>query len=250
MSLARAIPGMHQVLRGEPPEGSVIVVLGPPGSIKTGLIYNLMANALNHKGAQGACAIHITLDESRGSILRNLTSLHIPVHPRIQVSDLASFVNFLEETHAEDLQGEEVLDIVAGKVSQHPLFPSADGAATERLCPRFIAIDSLNGLIALTQLDPSRLRRRLSRLLFTLRQQGMTSFLVLETTQGWANAPELHLADGVIELGFDKTPDDLHRRFIWVRKMRATPHSVEPFLFEVTDKGLSIVGVLIGEPQR
>jgi len=248
MSLNAAMPGLGQMLSSDPPQGSVLVVLGPPGSIKSGMSYSLMAKALDGPGDLDGCGIYITLDESRASIEKNLTSLGIAIHPRIQVADLASFIMFLEDAHKEDLGEEEILGVIAAKTSVPPMFALAGEPKARRLRPRYLAIDSLNGLMSLTKLEGARLRRRLSKLLYTLRQQGLTSFLILETTQGWTNAPELHLADGVIELGFDKTPDDLFRRFVWIRKMRSTEHTLDPYLFEVTPQGLSIVGILIGEP--
>ncbi|MCK5659990.1 MAG: signal transduction protein, partial [Methanosarcinales archaeon] len=108
-----------------------------------------------------------------------------------------------------------------------------------------IALDSLGALYSLISVEPSELRVKMYHLFESLRKEGITAFIIFEkpdtvsetqTTTGM----EGYIADGVIELGMI-VDDDNAMRYLRVRKMRATKHSMRRHIFMIGDLGIKIV---------
>jgi KaiC/GvpD/RAD55 family RecA-like ATPase len=86
------------------------------------------------------------------------------------------------------------------------------------------------------------IRKKLQEFFFKLRTRGVTTFIILET-QMVDDRPEYFLVDGIIEMGTDKLGNDI-KRYMVVRKMRATRHEMKPFLLEAGGDGIKIIGEL------
>jgi KaiC/GvpD/RAD55 family RecA-like ATPase len=102
-------------------------------------------------------------------------------------------------------------------------------------------LDSLGALYSLLDTEPQLLRKRLYHFLEPLRRENITAFLILEAVDpnGFDHEFEGYLADGIIELGFH-TKDESTKRYLRVRKMRASAHSIDPFVLTVSSDGLQI----------
>jgi KaiC/GvpD/RAD55 family RecA-like ATPase len=91
-----AIPGIEKVFQSEPPEGSVILIVGNAGTLKSAFTYNLISNNMARRPNDLAQCIYVTLEETRESLLRNIKTMGIPVSERIQISDVASFLSAMD----------------------------------------------------------------------------------------------------------------------------------------------------------
>jgi len=117
---------------------------------------------------------------------------------------------------------EEVLDYYSEKHGSLSLF----------------ALDSMNALYTLSD-ETTNLRREMYYFFDHLRDMGLTSLLIMEDSS--RRGPEHFLADGVIELGLVEGADGV-KRYIRIRKMRATKHRMERHQMVVDRDGISILG--------
>jgi KaiC/GvpD/RAD55 family RecA-like ATPase len=67
-----SIQGLDKVFRTDIEAPKVVLVSGPPGSMKTSFCYSLMNSYLERTGEFG---LYVTLEESADSHLRNMKSL-------------------------------------------------------------------------------------------------------------------------------------------------------------------------------
>jgi KaiC/GvpD/RAD55 family RecA-like ATPase len=244
------IPGLNKIFETDIPTGGIIIITGTAGSLKSAFIYNLISEYLKlNKGKSG---IYVTLEETKKSYLKNMKSLGISLEPRLKVSDIASF---REHIGFEDM---DYLDLIMQRISnalENSSGPSQgntnipkDSDPTKKIKTRKIscfALDSLNALYSLINLDKHKMRNKLLEFFAILRKKNLTSFIVLEMSTEKSYSEEFFLADGIIEFGITTSPEKSMKRYIQVKKMRATKHSLDPFVIEVNKKGLKVVGKLL-----
>ena len=259
-----AIPGLNKVFETDIPRGTIIIVTGSAGSLKSAFVYNLISEYL--KANKGKKGIYVTLEETKKSHLRNMKSLGIKLEPHLKVSDIASF---REHINFEDM---DYLDLILNRISEQsddngankdqdnllkdlqlkaaavnkPEGKGEDSKVKKTKSPAItcFALDSLNALYSLIDLDRRQMRNKLLEFFTILRKKNLTSFIVLEMSDV-SYSEEFFLADGVIEFGITQSSEKSLKRFIQVKKMRATKHSLDPFVIEVGKKGLHVVGKLL-----
>lgn len=261
-----AIPGMDKVFQTEPPEGSVILIIGNAGTLKSAFTYNLISNDLTHRQREFAQCIYVTLEEKKESLLRNCKTMGILPSEKILISDLATFLRAMENWKEFVPEEKDYLGLILEKASRpFKILPSNNfdvltyyqnniskekaGAKDEldppTLTPEIFVLDSLNALNSLVYNNSRNIRKEMGNLIYKLREEEVTSFLIMETGDPSQYRPENFLADGIIELGMMETDRNKFKRYLKVRKMRSTRHSIEPFLIEVTENGIAIVEELI-----
>ena len=260
-----AIPGMEKVFQTEPPQGSVILVVGCAGTLKSAFIYNLIANSIVKRSKEKTECVFVTLEETRTSLLRNIQSMGITPSDNIQIADLASFLkeidlfsNLAKEIDYTELILEQAsrsfdiydkIDHSLGGPTKRPMVlpePGRTGTPNKNLItPTIFVLDSLNALNALVSGSAANLRMEMANFMFKLRAKGVTSFIVMEVGDPRIHRPEHFLVDGIIELGMMATEPRKVKRYLKVQKMRSTKHSIEPFLIEVADDGIRVVEELI-----
>src|SRR5205823_781937 len=84
MAFRDAIDGLEKVIRTDITPPKVILVTGPPGSMKTSFCYTLMSRYLKDTGEFG---LYTTLEETVQSHLRNMDSLGVELSMNMQISD-------------------------------------------------------------------------------------------------------------------------------------------------------------------
>src|SRR4030066_1914290 len=84
MTFRTAIDGLEKLLRPDGPPPKVVLVTGPPGSMKTSFCYALMSRYLKQSGEFG---LYTTLEETVQSHLRNMESLGVDLSLNMQISD-------------------------------------------------------------------------------------------------------------------------------------------------------------------
>lgn len=255
--LADAIPGMGKIMESEPAEGSIILVTGGPGTLKSSFIFSAMSNCMRKN--PGRYGVYVTLEESRESHLRNMDSLGIRHPENLRIFDIASFRADTDyETMSAYIHPKEYLDLVlrgikgllrgsaspaAGPSSIPPAPATRRDPAHEAPRPCCYGLDSLNALQDLARVVDNAHRQKTYELFTAIRAHGVTSLIIYESLPD-ASSFEHYLADGIIEMGLHKGPTGV-RRYLKVRKMKGVRHSLEPFLIDVArDGGLAIINPL------
>ena len=260
-----AIPGMEKVFLTEPPHGSVILIIGSAGTLKSAFTYNLIANNIAKRPEDQIGCMFVSLEETRESLMRNIKTMGIPSTNNIQIADVASFLNELDP-FSNNAQQNDYAKLILEKASRpFEIYPPVDSngkavskkstalveqegtKSTDRSLskPSIFVLDSLNALNAMVNSNSVSLRKEVANFMFKLREKSITSFIIMEVGDPNFHRPEHFLVDGIIELGMLETEPRRFKRYIKVQKMRATKHSIEPFLIEVTNDGIKVVEELI-----
>jgi KaiC/GvpD/RAD55 family RecA-like ATPase len=222
-----AIEGINEIFKGDIGRGKLILVTGGPGTLKSAFIHTLL---LKHVTSVEEYGLYITLEETKNELMENLQSLGIKSNPKLHVSD------YTEIREDLDAKGENV-DYAQLIEQTVELFKDDVGASFSCL-----AIDSLNSLYSLMEIK--NLRKTMFRFFRKLKNMKLTTFIIKENAMPGTqvlDGGEEYLADGMVELGTIETYENV-TRYIQVKKMRGTSHSMKKFQIEVGNKGLSIVG--------
>jgi len=225
-----SIHGLEKVFRTDIEPPSVVLITGPPGSMKTSFCYTLMSKYLEKTKEFG---LYTTLEETSQSHLRNMKSLGIHLSPHMQISDftdLREVDKVVEEGDATDY-----IKFVEKMISYFK----------KKYGDRFtiFALDSLGALYALME-DVTQMRKRMFYFFKMLRDNNLTAFLVMERSSDSESqllGNEGFLVDGIIMLGLDRSRGKLVR-YLQVEKMRASQHSMEKHAVEVGKSGMVVLG--------
>ena len=226
MRLIDSLEGLNRVFETDIIESSIVIVEGVEGTAKSGFVYNLLSNYLESTGKYG---VYVTLEQRKESHLANMHSMGIPISKRLIISDFSEYRQKFEHK-TQDIIGMIETNIMLFK---------------ERAGDKFgyFALDSLGALYSLLDLQETPVRKQMYRFFDALRQEQLTSFIILEQT-GIATPDQVlgsepYIADGIIELGI-RRHGGRFARDLRVRKMRAAKHSMEPWTFEITPSGVVI----------
>lgn len=212
----------------------VILVTGPPGSMKTSFCYSAMTRYLEKSGEMG---LYITLEENAESHLNNMSGLGMGVSPHIEISDLTD----VRELDAL-IEEERPTDYIQFIEQTITYFRQRHG---ERFT--VVALDSLGALYSLMD-SGENMRKRMFYFFKNLREQDLVAYIVMERALGGPSdllGNEGFLVDGIIELGMDSSSGKT-TRFVRVEKMRACKHSMEKHTMEVGEEGLTVLGPTLG----
>ncbi|HEC57065.1 MAG TPA: hypothetical protein ENI32_04170 [Candidatus Syntrophoarchaeum butanivorans] len=205
------IAGMDECLEGGIPAGSVTLICGRPGSMKSSLAYNILyKNAIN----EDRKSVYVTLEQTPDSLMQHMSSLQMSPHERI------TMVSYNE------IEGELVRLRLDQRLEQNWIKRLSN--YLRNLCDTdgysLLVIDSLNGLYSLTKVDMPR--REVFLFFKALREMKFTTFLISEmgNEPSFSNCGvEDFLADGIIHLDLDRdqSTNTLALR-IGIVKMRCT----------------------------
>jgi KaiC/GvpD/RAD55 family RecA-like ATPase len=224
MRFIDTIEGLDDIFETDIPRGSVVLITGPPGSLKSGLVFSMLSKYLANCGEHG---IYITLEQSKQNHLENMSSMGVDLSENLNISDFTDY-----RLQYDEYSG-DLLNLIETNIVQYKNKLGDDFSC--------LALDSLGALYSLMDVEPRLLRKRLYHLLEPLRRENLTTFLILELSNhnGTDNPFEGYLADGIIELGVH-TKDNSTNRYIKVKKMRASAHNMDPYILTVSDDGLQI----------
>jgi KaiC/GvpD/RAD55 family RecA-like ATPase len=226
--LKNTINGLDKILFDDIPKGSVILVTGAEGTLKSGLVFSMMANYISANDEHG---LYVTLEQNIDSHLRNMNSLGIREERCLHIFDYRDMrLEWMDSELDLIKTTEEVIDSYKEKYDNLTLF----------------ALDSLNALYSIS--DNGNMRTKIYNFFSHLRDEELTSFLIMESAQSRISGQfssfhqvEHFLADGTIELGMIEGSGGV-KRYIQILKMRATKHAMEKHQIIIGDNGLNILG--------
>ncbi len=225
------IPGLDGIFKTDTDSPKVVLVSGPPGSLKTSFCYDIMTKHLSDSEDFG---VYLTLEEEKDSQIKNMKDLGVDLVSNMHISDLTDL------REIDDIIEEEGTDYVEFIEDLLKNFREEKG---EKFT--IFALDSLGALYSLME-DRHNMRKRMFSFFKLLRDLNLHCFVVMERSSGGeANllGDEGFLVDGVINLGIDRKSGKL-TRYIQVEKMRACNHNMEKHALEVGENGLNILGPL------
>ena len=206
------VEGLDEALNGGIPEGHIVIVAGPPGTLKSSLCFSMAAS--NAARERRPC-LYVTFEEGKESFLQQARSIGLPVE------ETAECLTLLD---ARDLQAA----IPAGADWVDGF--SAHLAALRKERPfDLLVLDSLEALEALGQIGDRR--RAIFRLFEHLRTLGVTALVAAERPDVLINGNVVYgrwaedfLADGILHLRQHFVSDVEVQRRVRIVKMRGTRH--------------------------
>ena len=225
------IDGLQNVFDNDIYKGSVILITGPPGCLKSGFTYNVLSK---HLAKTNEFGIYMTLEETTKSHLRNMKSLKIDIPENLVISDYSD-IRTRFENREEPQKPPDFMVMIEGVIK---FFKNKEG---ERFT--CFALDSLGALKTLTKY--ANLRSKMFHFFKFLRSQNLISLIIIETPRDWdiakSDGGEGFISDGIIEFGSIENPHDV-TLYMQILKMKAVSHSRKKHLIEVGDSGLAILG--------
>ena len=234
-----SIQGLDKVFKNDIERPKVILVTGPPGSMKTSFCYSVMSHYLRDKNEFG---LYCTLEETVDSHLKNMESIGAKLSMKMQISDLTDLreIDQIDEAIGQDAQTDYVLFIE--KIIQRFKKPHGDKFSV-------FVLDSLGALYSLME-NVQDMRKKMFYFFKMLRDNNLVSFVIMErsiTGESQLLGNEGFLAAGILRLGRDRQRGKL-ARFLQVEKMRAAEHSMEKHAVEVGKNGIQVLGPLMNAP--
>lgn len=225
-----SVTGLDKVFKTDIQAPSVVLITGPPGSMKTSFCYTIMSKYLERTGEFG---LYTTLEETVQSHVRNMESLGFDLSMNMQISD---FTDLREIDRV--VEGGEETDYIKFLEKMIVHFKGKYGDKF-----KVFALDSLGALYSLME-DSTQMRKKMFYFFKMLRDHNLISFIVMERQIGGESnllGNEGFLVDGIIMMGLDRSRGKLVR-YIQVEKMRASHHSMEKHAVEVGKGGLVVLG--------
>lgn len=227
MRFVDTIDGLNEVFETDIPKNSVVLVTGAAGTLKSGFTFQVLSNYLEQQDEYG---LYITFEQSKANHLQNMNSMGITLSKKLHISDFSDY-RVVYNDFSDDL-----LTILEKNILQ---FKKETGEKCT--C---VAIDSLGALYSLLNVEAQDLRKKMYKMLETLRRENLTIFLILEEEKlsgisDPSTGMEGYLADGIIELGLH-LKGNVANRYLRVRKMRSASHSMEPWILAVSENGLKV----------
>lgn len=213
------VRGLDKNLKGGVPERSVLLLAGPPGTMKSSMAFYILYNNALHEDKR---SVYISLEETRDSLIDNMQGLGMDwndVDRKMSILDLG-----LIRSRVSELESLDWIQVFKRYVKN----------LKKNIDNELLVIDSLPVLKTMADFDDSR--RDLFKFFEWLRGMKLTTFLVHEMPfKGieFSSAGEGFLSDGVTHLEL-KRKDTNMNLFLSVLKMRKTDHPRDyfPLIYE------------------
>ena len=229
------IPGFDDLIEGGFPEGTTVLVTGPTGSGKTTFGVQFV-----YKGAAeyGEAGVIVTLEERAQDLRKEMLAFGWDLEKyererKIAIVDGVSAVVGLPSEEQYVLEGslnaEDFLRYIYRVV--------------KAIDAKRLVIDSIPS-IAFRLKEEKKIREVLLQLNTILLEMGVTSILTTEApdpSRGQISryGMEEYIARGVVLLDFVEKEVEL-KRYLLIRKMRETKHSMKKYPFEITEEGIVV----------
>jgi KaiC/GvpD/RAD55 family RecA-like ATPase len=203
------VEGFDEALGGGIPRGSLVLVAGAPGTMKTALTFSILYENVK----AGSKALYITLEESQEDLRAAMTDLGMTGLDEMELYILD--VGRIRLEHKDEELSKDWLDVLRKYIDQRVRMNGFD----------LVALDSLAALYSLGHLTNPR--RELFHFFSFLRSLDATCFLISERPSGndgtLSAFDEEFLTDGILSLRHFEKGTDVQLRLRCV-KMRRTRH--------------------------
>ncbi len=234
--LRHAIPGFGSIMENDELENSIIIVDGPPGSLKSTLAFTALMNHTRETNTKG---LYLTLEESKERHILNLRGMNLLVDE----TSPAKIIDYKYSRKLVKMEGgvEGELNWIVNSIKEYNRIHGEKFSC--------LVIDSLNALYTIA----GTLKNRVEVYFFfeELRKIEATTFIIAETPQqgigidGSLMGAELFLCDGLIELGVMEI-DNKVERYVQIKKMRGAKHSLDKYSIDIEEgKGVIATEELI-----
>lgn len=196
---------LDQILAGGVPEGSVVLVNGPPGSMKTSLTYSIMHNAAVKGSMKG---MFLSLEQDSASLLRQMARLGLK---RDESLDRLMVVDLVDLRRSMEGQSGDWRSIIARYIEE----------TVTKNGLKLLAFDSLESFTAMSETEMTR--SDIQDLFDQFRSLGLTTFIISETPLSKLESDtrmELYVADGALELSMKEMGGCHMQRWLRCVKMR------------------------------
>jgi len=232
------VRGFDEEIGGGIPQGHVILVAGPPGTMKSSLAYSILYNNAIQDGLTG---VYVTMEQERESLEFQLSRMGMDlkkVGEKVRIQDLSRIRRGVEELRGAARFGSPSekpwLDILKRHIE--------DVKGTEDFS--LLVLDSLPVLEIIAGLRDRRIG--LFHFFGWLKALKVTSFVVSEV--GSQDSPTVRdedfLADGIFSVTMDRVGElDVYRRIRCV-KLRGANHNPGIFTLELQDGVFRVTRVI------
>lgn len=224
------VGNLDDQMEGGFPAGSLVLVCGRPGSMKSSLTYYMMHMQALNEGRRG---IYLTLEQSRASFVRHLS--HIGLDP--DATDKMAIVDLsvLRKTFGDTAE--------KGETNWMDMILKQAGSYKGLFGCELLTLDSMSALYSLHEFENPR--RELFHFFEGLRGLGVTVFLISEMYDPVKDIfaryeVEDFLADGVLHLKVDRGSGESNL-YLGIVKMRETRHNRNYFPLIVDSGGFEVV---------
>ncbi len=226
------VAGLDERLDGGIPRGHIVLVAGPPGSLKSTFAYRILFHEARDRGA--AC-LYLSMEQSHASLAAQMSSLGMPASEAkgLHIIDVRALRREIEELREQPRW-------LLGLRRQLVRYKEESGCD-------ILVLDSLDALYALTPFENPR--NEVFQFFEELRDLGATAFLVSEMPRDgpvrFAHyGVEEFLADTIVHLRLREVDIGMStsvRRYIGVVKMRGVDHDLDYYPLLVDDGNFEIV---------
>jgi len=217
------IRGFDEQLGGGIPEGSVVLLAGPPGSMKSTIGFSILyhnqdAQRSDPTGGK-VKGLYVTLEQGRRSLLHHFSGIGMAddtVLEGVRIMDVSESRKNLKKTHGP-MWFQEFKESIEGKVRNKGY--------------NLLVLDSLDVLDVVAHFDDRR--TNLFQFFEWLRDLEITALLISEKIPDFERMVEGYeegfLADGIIMLGMERSSQLEVHRLIRCVKMRSANHKTNYF---------------------
>lgn len=212
------IIGLDDEMQGGIPMGSVVLISGTPGTMKSSVCYNI----LHYNAAQfGLKGLYLSLEQTQVSLMHHIANLGY------DISETNGNV-FIEDTVEEradmeqfEMGGELPFEHVVNDIVKR----------VEYIRPHIFVLDSLSVIFNMAEMPKPR--NSIFHMFRRLRKLNTTTLLISEMSPDKKTYSEYgiedFLCDGIVYLKMEEVSDVEVQRRIKVVKMRTTHHNPASF---------------------
>lgn len=242
------INGLDENMEGGIPEGHIVLINGSSGTMKSSIAFNTLYN----EAIKGNAGCYITLEQSSHSIIKHMVNMDFDMSKIniVIISDITKIDTELKSAKAKKRSLIMVdLSSIRKKVRDTKFSSGSDWLnaikniavkiSKDAQC-KFFVLDSMSALYALSKFEESR--AKIFSIFEFLRELGLTSYLISESTSGKGKHTEFgveeYLADGILHLELAERYRKVTRE-ISIIKMRATNCNLDIFTLVYKNKKFS-----------
>ena len=231
------IRGFDEEIEGGIPQGHVVLVAGPPGTMKSSLAYSILYNNALHDGVPG---VYVTMEQDRESLEFQISRMGMDlkkVGEKVRIQDISRIRRGVEELRGTARAGAPTEKPWLDILKRH--LEDVKGTGDFSL----LVLDSLPILEIISGLRERRIG--LFHFFGWLKSLRVTSFVISEVSPDPQTVrDEDFLADGILALTMDRVGElDVYRRIRCV-KMRGVNHNPGIFTLELQDGVFRVTRVI------